>query len=120
MNSHHTSGNHAASNNLASPSLATRSTIFSIPGEKFVLLSDIATHLGISRRSVQKRMREGLPFHRFGRSIRFLVSEVDAYARNTTLHIDTTRKKIDPRDAASPPRATLHLTIDKPPRNQNS
>jgi predicted DNA-binding transcriptional regulator AlpA len=86
--------------------------------EKFVLLRDVAAHLGISPRSVQKRMTEGLPYHRFGRSVRFLLSEVDAYTRST-LKVDTRNRKIDPL-SSTPKVVTIPIISDLRLLNQDA
>jgi predicted DNA-binding transcriptional regulator AlpA len=104
-----TSGNMAATINPVSNLEST---------DRWVTKPEVAAHLRISVRSVEKRMTEGLPYHPFGRSIRFLLSEVDAYARTVTLKIDTSRKKIDPCDATQQSIALSgpppHINVTKP------
>ncbi|MFK7824468.1 MAG: helix-turn-helix domain-containing protein [Oligoflexales bacterium] len=45
--------------------------------EKFVTAAELAKTLGVSIHTIRKwRMHERIPYHKFGRSLRFQVSEV--------------------------------------------
>ncbi len=47
--------------------------------ESFVSKGALAAHLGMSERWVELRMKEGLPVHRFRRTVRFRISEVEQW-----------------------------------------
>jgi excisionase family DNA binding protein len=49
--------------------------------ERWVTKRELAAHLGMSERWIELRVRDGMPSVRFGRSRRFLISEVEAWLR---------------------------------------
>lgn len=54
----------------------------SFDDEPFVTDVEVAEHLGVTRMSVYRWGKDlGLPSHKLGRSRRFKLSEVDAWAR---------------------------------------
>jgi len=52
------------------------------PGERWVGVTDVASHLGVAKDSVYRWIAEkGLPSHRVGRLLRFKLSEVDEWVK---------------------------------------
>ena len=52
-------------------------------GEKWVSMEEICKHLGSSRDTVKKMVREqGLPAYKFDRKWKFKISEVDSWMHN--------------------------------------
>jgi excisionase family DNA binding protein len=50
--------------------------------ERWVVVDEVAAHLGVNRDSVYRWIdRKGLPAHRVGRLFRFKLSEVDEWVR---------------------------------------
>ncbi len=47
--------------------------------ERRLTLAELAAHLSMSERWIQYRLKEGLPHLRYGRSLRFIASDVDAW-----------------------------------------
>lgn len=48
--------------------------------DRFLTDLELAEYLGISRGMVHKLKAQGMPFHKFGRSCRYLAPEVVAWA----------------------------------------
>lgn len=47
--------------------------------ETYVTKRTLAATLAVGVRTIERHMTTGLPFHRFGGSVRFLLSEVENY-----------------------------------------
>lgn len=47
--------------------------------EKFLTKEQLAEHLGLSPSMVSKLMRQGLPYYKFGRAVRYRSGEVAAW-----------------------------------------
>ena len=47
--------------------------------ERYLTITELAETLGMSERWIFDRRREGMPSHKYGRSRRYLLSEVQAW-----------------------------------------
>ncbi len=50
-------------------------------GERRLTTAELAEHLAMSERWIRYRLEEGMPHKRYGRTLRFVASEVDAWLR---------------------------------------
>lgn len=51
----------------------------STASERRLTTAELADHLAMSERWIRYRLDEGMPHRRYGRTLRFIVSEVDAW-----------------------------------------
>jgi predicted DNA-binding transcriptional regulator AlpA len=49
------------------------------PGERFITKTQLAAHLGFSRRWIDQQLAAGLPHYRIGGSVRFQLSSATAW-----------------------------------------
>lgn len=47
--------------------------------ERYLTKTDLARHLQMTPRWINYRMADGMPHHRWGRAVRFRLSEVEAW-----------------------------------------
>ena len=53
--------------------------------ERWLSIDEISVHLGVSKDSVYRWIKQGLPAHKLGRLWKFKVSEVDAWVKSDRL-----------------------------------
>jgi excisionase family DNA binding protein len=56
------------------------------PSERRLTTAELAAHLAMSERWIRYRLEEGMPHRRYGRTLRFLASEVDAWLNERYRH----------------------------------
>jgi predicted DNA-binding transcriptional regulator AlpA len=49
------------------------------PGERFITKTELAAHLGFSRRWIDQQLAAGLPHYRIGGSVRFQLSSATSW-----------------------------------------
>ena len=61
--------------------------------EKWISMKEVCQHLGVSRDTVKKMIKENMPAYKFDRQWKFKISEVDAWMRNYRVNLDKNGEK---------------------------
>ena len=56
-------------------------------------MKEVCQHLGVSRDTVKKMIKENMPAYKFDRQWKFKISEVDAWMRNYRVNLNKNGEK---------------------------
>jgi phage terminase Nu1 subunit (DNA packaging protein) len=71
--------------------VTTQDAITYDPAERFITKAELARHLGLSVRWVERQLSRGLPHHRVGGSVRFQLTSALQWLLNTDPELERQR-----------------------------